>query len=297
MILLTGASGFIGKHLLKKLVNSNKKEKVVAFTSKPLNNFEHLLHYNYNFDSNYFIDNNLENITTLIHAGSFIPKSKEFVNDIIGSYSNIHSTTKLLSSDLPNLKKIIFISTVDVYGYDKVVTENTATDPVSMYGISKLYCEKLISTFCEREKIIFQILRIGHVYGPGEENFNKIIPSMLKKVINGENLIQYGDGEDIRSFIFISDVVNSIIKSIELNKSFYPINIVSNEKVKIKNLLKMMISLSKKDIIVKKISNNEESRNLVFNNDKMIRFLTKPTVKLIDGLSIELNSLSADMIN
>jgi len=297
MILLTGASGFLGKHLLKKLVNSNKKEKVVAFTSKPLHNFEHLLHHNYNFDSNYFIDNNFDNITTLIHAGSFIPKSKEFVDDIIGSYSNIHSTTKLLSSDFPNLKKIIFISTVDVYGHDKVVTENTITDPVSMYGISKLYCEKLISTFCEKENIIFQILRIGHVYGPGEENFNKIIPSMLKKVIKGENLIQYGDGEDIRSFIFISDVVDSIIKSIELNKSFYPINIVSDEQVKIKNLLKMMISLSKKDIIVKKISNNEESRNLVFNNDKMIRFLTKPTVKLIDGLKIELESLSADMIN
>ena len=62
-------------------------------------------------------------------------------------------------------------------------------------------------------------LRIGHVYGPGEEEYKKVIPITIKKILDNKPLQLWGDGSDLRSFIFIDDVVNSIVKSL-----FSPIN-------------------------------------------------------------------------
>jgi|TARA_B100001964_G_scaffold243944_1_gene323548 nucleoside-diphosphate-sugar epimerase len=292
MILLTGASGFIGKHLLRNLVGTIKEEKVVALTSEPLNDCEYLPHNNYSFNSDYFIDNNLEDITTLVHAGAYTPKSQKNADDISGSYSNVRSTTKLLMSRLPSLRKIIFLSAVDVYGEDDVITEATNTYPVSLYGSSKLYCEKMISTHAENENLVCQILRIGHVYGPGEDAYQKVIPIMLQRVIEGGSLQLHGDGQEIRSFIFISDVVDAIVKSISLNESVGPVNIVSTEQIKIIDLIKLISGLSDKDIAIEKVKRETRQRNLVYDNTKMLRYTTAPQVNLKEGLKQELDYFS-----
>jgi len=75
MILLTGASGFIGKHLHQRLIEKYGFNEVVALTSKPIYNAKFLLHNDYDIENNFLIDNGFENIEIIIHAGSFIPKS------------------------------------------------------------------------------------------------------------------------------------------------------------------------------------------------------------------------------
>ena len=92
MILLTGASGFIGKHLLQKLIKKYGKEQVVAFTSKPLAGCNYLLHNNYKFKAGLFKLKGYENIDTVIHAGAFIPKFGKEANNFTLSNSNIINT-------------------------------------------------------------------------------------------------------------------------------------------------------------------------------------------------------------
>ena len=87
--------------------------------------------------------------------------------------SNITSTAKLLKSNLPMIKNFIFFSTIDVYGYDNPITEETKPFPTSLYGHSKLYCEQMVSAWAAQKKVCHQILRIGHVYGEGEEKYTK----------------------------------------------------------------------------------------------------------------------------
>ena len=94
MILLTGASGFIGNHLLKILIELYGKEKLIALTSKPIQECRYVLHNNYNFDESVFIQKEMKNIDIIIHAGAYIPKIQANLNNITGSKSNIDSTYK-----------------------------------------------------------------------------------------------------------------------------------------------------------------------------------------------------------
>ena len=121
------------------------------------------------------------------------------------------STAKLLTSNLPNIKNFVFFSTVDVYGYNSLISEETNLSPSSLYGHSKLYCEQMISSWAAQKKICHQILRIGHVYGEGEEKYKKIIPVTMQRLLSNIPLQMYGDGSEIRSFIYIQDVVNAVI--------------------------------------------------------------------------------------
>ena len=175
MILLTGATGFVGGHLLDALVDTFGSENIVALTSKPITKCRFLLHNGYSYVDDFFIKTDFADIDTIIHAGAFIPKSGAESNDILNCNSNILSTTRLITSTLHKIQKFIFLSTIDVYGCANTITEDTVTEPISLYGYSKLYCEKLITIWATQKSLNHQILRIGHVYGPGEEKYKKII--------------------------------------------------------------------------------------------------------------------------
>lgn len=287
MILLTGASGFIGGHILNALINSYGTENVVALTSKPLPKCNYLLHNGYNFDSNIFFGNGFEEIDTIVHAGAFIPKSGKESNQIELCNSNIYKTTKLLSVKFPKIKRIIFLSTIDVYGFDIKITEKTLIEPVSLYGYSKLYCEKLCSVWAEQYNISCQILRIGHVYGPGEEKYHKLIPLTMHRLCNGEKLQLFSDGNEIRSFIYIDDVVNAILKSILLRENPGIINIVGSKHISIKDLLEKILSISQSKAIIERIITTNKQRDLIFDNSKMKEFLINPQIDLDEGLKIE----------
>ena len=285
-ILITGATGFIGSRVLKKIINECSKDNLVALSSKFLN-IKTILHNNYNFDENYLLNNGCNDIDTIIHIGAFIPKTSSDVNNINNCASNISSTLKLINSKLPRLKRFIFISTIDVYSEDSyVVSESSEIKPVSLYGWSKLYCEEMIKFFSEEKNIVFQILRLGHVFGEGEEKYNKILPLTIKKIINNEEIQIWGDGKAIRTFIYIDDVVKAIINSIYLQTSNI-INIVGEEKLTIKELINKVVKISNKNIKISHVETNISNRNLIFDNSLMKKLLLSEITKIDTGLKKE----------
>lgn len=287
MILLTGASGFIGGHLLNALLAKYGRDKVVALTSKHLNGCNYLLHNNYSFHSDFFINEGYSEIETIIHAGAFIPKSVAESNDINGSFSNIFTTNQLIKSDIPKLKKIIFLSTVDVYGDDSPINEKSPVVPVSLYGHSKLYSENAISHWASQKNLKYQILRIGHVYGPGEEKYKKLIPVVIRQLLNDQPINISGTGEELRTFIYISDVVNSIIHSIEHESNLEIINVVGNLSVSIKKLIDKVIDLTGKTPVINQIKSDNKPRDLIFDNKNLTKFY-QPEITLEEGLRLEI---------
>ena len=109
MILLTGASGFIGTHLLNSLLEKYGKENVVVLTSKPMPLCKYILHHDYQFDEDYIAKSGFEGIETVIHAGAYTPKSSLEANHINECNSNVTSTAKLLTSNLPKIKNFIIL--------------------------------------------------------------------------------------------------------------------------------------------------------------------------------------------
>lgn len=290
MILLTGATGFIGTHLRAKLIEDFGRNNILVLSSKPLIDCNFILHNNYNFENDIFTKNGYEQIDTIIHAGAFTPKSTAEANDILGSNSNIINTAKLIGANLPFLKRIIYLSAIDVYAIsDMVMTEDFVTSPISLYGYSKLFCEKMITEWANKNNLIYQILRIGHIYGPGEEHYKKLIPLVMQQLIKGETVRIYGTGEEIRTFLYITDVVDTIINSLSLNEPIGPVNIVGDDPITVNDLVFKIVQISEIKISINRIKNSNKNRNLVFNNDKMKKYLSTPKIHLDEGLHSEWN--------
>jgi len=287
MILITGTSGFIGSNLLKEVIKAYGKMQVIALTSKPEIGCNYLFHQYYQFSENYFIDNGYENVDTIIHAGAFTPKISSEADNVDKSTSNITNTYNLISSSFPNLKRFIYLSTIDVYGKDDIITEHSLVSPVSLYGESKLYCEKMIKSWAKSKNISCIILRVGHVYGPGEEAYKKLIPITMRQIIDDNPVKLYGKGEDFRSFIFISDVVTAILNSIKLESNFEVINIVGDQSIRVKDLIFKIITMSRKNVQIEHVSIDIPSRDMIFNNSKLKELLHTPIVSLDTGLSLE----------
>jgi nucleoside-diphosphate-sugar epimerase len=288
MIVVTGASGFIGKHLVSSLIEKFNDKNVIALTSKPISKCAYILHENYQYENDVFIKRGFEDIEIIVHAGAYTPKNSTDANNIALCNSNIFNTEKLLNTCFPNLKKIIYLSTLDVYDNDSVITENTLEKPTSLYGQSKLYSEKMIESWCKEKKISAQILRVGHVYGPGEEGYKKIIPITIQKILKGEKISIWGTGEELRSFIYVKDVVEAIVNAISIENNVGVINLVGGNPISINNLVKKIIKLSNIETETEKIETNIKGKNYIFDNTKMLKLLLSKETALDKGLKEEI---------
>ncbi|MFC6380484.1 NAD-dependent epimerase/dehydratase family protein [Psychrobacter glacincola] len=284
--MLTGASGFIGSHILSQLTKILGKESVVALTSIQIPNINCII---YNTIQNFGLHSDqFDDITHIIHAGAFIPKDRQKSDDMKKCYENLEFTQELLSFDYKKLKRIINLSTIDVYkATSEILSEDSLIEPVSLYGLSKLYCEAMVHAFARERKLESLNLRIGHVYGPGEEKYKKVMPITISNILQGKPVELWGDGSDLRSFIFVQDVVQAIINALETNVEYESINVVSGNAVSIKHLLQKIIAISGKIVIVNYRESNHQKRNLVFDNRLLTSTLLEKETDLSEGLKIE----------
>jgi nucleoside-diphosphate-sugar epimerase len=286
-ILVTGVSGFIGKKLLHRLHEEYGLINVVALTSKPLIRGSYILHHDYNEE---YLRNSFKEFDAfevLIHAGAFTPKSRLQANDIEGSWDNIRSTKVLLNS-LGNVKRIIYLSTLDVYEKtDEKISESTSTKPPSLYGFSKLFCERVVSVFAENSGCDYNILRIGHVYGPGESHYDKIIPTVFKKMINNDRVCIDTDGSELRSFIYIDDVINIIMYILKFSIDLPIVNVVSRKSYSIREIVELMYLIANKDLSNLEFRSLMKGNNICFNSELLEKNFPLIETSIENGLANE----------
>ena len=286
-ILLTGANGFIGKHLIQYLEEHHSPflKNLLLSGSKTNLKYDTILTKNYHFASDSLHNKKIDYV---IHLGAFIPKQSSEANLINKTTSNITSTLSLLEHLPKTVKKFIFISTIDVYGItNKVINESLVPKPISLYGHSKLYCERMVEEWGKKNNILIQILRIGHVYGTGEEKYHKIIPVTMQRILKGDTIQLFGEGKDIRSFIFITDVIQAIMNAIKLESYSGVTNIVGQEQITISELVYKIITIANRPTNIENINSVSKTRDLIFDNIKMKELLHKPKVGLDEGLRKE----------
>lgn len=293
--LITGATGFIGRHLLRLLENSQEEivDKIVLLTSEEIGGYKCIQHKNYSFTKDDFSEAGVDVIENVIHLGAFTPKLGKEADDISQCISNVNNLFYLINN-LPCVpRKFIFSSTLDVYkGTDVAITEQTETLPATLYGWSKLFGEKLLEKWAAQNKVVLQILRIGHIYGSGEESYKKLIPVTISKIHRNESPEIYSDGSELRSFLHVSDCVKAILNSLKLDTYVNPINVVSDESHSIIEIVTIIKSEMKSSVAINIRNEIEKSqtKDLKFDASKMEEYLLNERTSFQEGIIEEINN-------
>lgn len=286
-VMITGATGFIGARLVDAAVAAWGSDNVIAFSSRQIAHCRRIAYGSANLVLDDADKALIESVDVLIHVGAYIPKSRSEANAIEACNGNIVFTEQLLGLPFNRLSKVIYISTVDVYAQADLISESTPAQPATLYGWSKLYCEQMISVFAAQKKIVSQILRIGHVYGPGEEKYAKFLPKAIHNIVEGKAVELWGDGSELRSFIYVDDVVKAILAAVALQDNVGVINVVSDLAISIRQVLDELIAISGKPVELDIREFNGPKRDYVFDATKRKANLMPDETDFAFGLRAE----------
>jgi UDP-glucose 4-epimerase len=257
-ILVTGGAGFIGKYLVKFLL---EKENSVTIFDNFSNSSEKSINFLTEMGAKIVkgditnikdLENVIENYDTIIHLAAQISVLESIKNPDKTFQVNVEGTNNVLSICKKNfVKKIVIASSAAVYGessQNNQLKEESQMEPISPYGESKMKMEQNIIKFANNNKIDYVILRFFNIYGIGQSpEYAGVITKFLKNIINEESLKIFGDGLQTRDFVAIHDVIQSIYNALICDKNGV-FNIASGEKITIKELAKQMITLSGKTL-------------------------------------------------
>lgn len=248
-ILITGGAGFIGSHLIEKLVDSTYKIIVIDnLSAGKISNFP---------DNNdiklYKMDIEKDDIESIfkeekpdycIHLAAQTSVNAGMNNPYFDANVNILGSIKLISlCKKYSIKKFITASTAAVYGKPETlpVQETDRVEPISFYGLSKLTMEKYIQLF----DIPYIIFRFSNVFGPRQDSSREsgVIAIFHEAMKKGLPINIYGDGEQLRDFVYVEDIANIIIKAIESEVCNEIINFSTNKGITVNELFDSMKDL------------------------------------------------------
>jgi len=260
-ILVTGGAGFIGKYLVKSLIeNGNIVTIFDNFSNSSKKSISHLIDIGIKViegDTTKYdeISNAIKDQEIVIHLAAKISVQESIRNPSETFRVNVDGTKNVLVACEKNrVKKLIVASSAAVYGESLPgikLTEESKTNPISPYGQSKVKMEQIIKNFVSEHNLICIVLRFFNIYGIGQsDEYSGVISKFIERIAIGKPLEIFGNGSQSRDFVSVYDVINSIYNAISSNnKGIY--NIASGKTVTIKELAELMISVSGKKLEIK----------------------------------------------
>lgn len=292
-ILITGASGFVGKTLLRKIASNSlfSNAKIVLLTGEKIDGYTCILHKNYTFEKSDFAKAGVDKIDVVIHLGSAVPRTRDDYR-IENGYkfmTNVRNTVHLYEN-LPNIpEKFVFISSIDVYKNDgEVISEQTPLTSETLYAASKIMCEQYLTEKAKADGFVLQILRFGQIYGIGEEVYSKIVSSFVRQIENGRQIKIFGDGKEFRSQLLVDDCCDCVLKAVSFNESKGSVNLVSDQAVRIKDLVMTIYQIAGKtpDVV---FGDAPAGRSNRFDNTKMKTLFKMTETPLEEGIRAYVN--------
>jgi len=300
-VLVTGGAGFIGSHVVDRLVDEGYDVRVLdnLSTGKLENIHGHLSSGKVELvkgdirDAS-FVTESLDGVSKVIHMAALVSVPLSIENPDLTFNINLLGTLNLLRSSITkHINRFVFISSCAVCGDPEVlpVTEQTPTNPISPYAESKLVGERYCLGFSDRQLLSSVVLRFFNVYGPrqGMNDYSGVITRFIDRCEQKLPLTIYGDGSQTRDFVNVKDVAAAVVASIKNSDAQgQVINIGSGKATTINELAKTIIYLTGVDSTISyEPSRAGDIKDSYADISKAKELLSyEPEVSLRDGLQI-----------
>ena len=304
-ILVTGGAGFLGSHLCEKLLKyghdvicadnlfTGSKENILHLMDNPY--FEFLRH-----DITFPLFVEVDEIYNLACPASPIHYQYDPVQT---TKTSVHGAINMLGLAKRTKAKILQASTSEVYG-DPAVHPQTEgyfgnvnpVGPRSCYDEGKRCAETLFFDYYREHKLRIKVARIFNTYGPRmQPNDGRVVSNFIVQSLNNNDITIYGDGSQTRSFCYVDNLIDGLIKLMDSGDDFTgPVNIGNPTEFTIKELAEKIIEMtqSSSKLIYKSLPENDPVRRQpdITLANKILGW--KPSIELEEGLTHTINYFS-----
>ena len=296
-ILITGGAGFLGSHLTEKLLNSGNEVLVVDnFFTGNKQNLTHLLS-NPNLevmrhDVTFPLYVEVNQIYNLACPASPVHYQYDPVQT---TKTSVHGAINMLGLAKRTRARILQASTSEVYGDPEVHPQPESywgrVNPIgirSCYDESKRCAETLFFDYYRQHQTDIKVVRIFNTYGPRmHPNDGRVVSNFIVQALQGKDITIYGDGSQTRSFCYVDDLVDAMVKMMNSEKGFTgPVNIGNPGEFTMLQLAEMVLTFSnsRSKIIYQPLPSDDPKQrqpNIDLAKDKLG---WQPKVELKDGL-------------
>ena len=250
-ILITGGTGFIGNHLCRRLLQEGHYIICLDnnFTGSMENIQDLIQHPKFEFIRHDITESILLEVDQIYHlACPASPKAYQY-NAIKTIKTNILGTMNALGIAKRTKARILLTSTSEVYGDPEISPQVEEywgnVNPIgirSCYDEGKRVAETLMMEYYRNHNVDIRIARIFNTYGPNmDKNDGRVVSNFINQCLENKDITIYGDGLQTRSFCYVDDTVNGLIKLMNQNNTIGPINIGNPYELTIKELALILL--------------------------------------------------------
>ncbi|HWF74669.1 MAG TPA: NAD-dependent epimerase/dehydratase family protein [Solirubrobacteraceae bacterium] len=207
-ILVTGGSGFIGRHVVSELAGAGAHVRVIDLQPHPDPEVEIVIGDLIEPD---VIAASLEGgIDAIVHLAAQTSVLKSVEHPELTQRTNVTATAALLeAARVAGVKTLVFTSTNAVVGpmEGPAISESSRLRPLAPYGATKAAGEMLMSAYTETLGLRCACLRLTNAYGPGMQAKDSIVARLMRAIRTGATFEIYGDGTQVRDYVHVSDIV------------------------------------------------------------------------------------------
>lgn len=296
-ILITGGSGFLGSHLSEKMVEQGHDVICLDnFYTGNRANVQHLLEYpnfelvRHDVTFPYYVE--VDRIYNLACPASPIHYQ---ANPVQTTKTSVHGAINMLGLAKRTGARILQASTSEVYGDPEVHPQTEEywgrVNPIGIracYDEGKRCAETLFFDYHRQNNVEIRVARIFNTYGPRmQPNDGRVVSNFIVQALNGEDITIYGDGNQTRSFCFVDDLVDGLIRFMELEEDFPgPINLGNPTEFTILELAENVIRLtySKSKVVFKALPQDDPMQRKPDISLARTKLAWEPQIQLEEGL-------------
>lgn len=286
-ILIIGGSGFLGQNLGRYLVK--RDYEVYSFDMMEPTNVENIHYIRGDFFNDQDLREAIEGKHCIVHAISTVNPGNSNVLYMQGYEKDFLQTVKLCDMLLHKKVKVIFLSSGGtIYGNHSAqpISEEALPHPINHYGNIKLSIENVMRAFNYQMNTQFIIARVSNPYGRGQDYHKGVgfIDAALKNAIYDVPIEIWGDGENVRDYVYIDDVCEMLESLIEYRGDEDTFNISSGVGTSQNEVIQIIRQMGFTPKIVYKEKRSVDVRKIILNNTKIHEIWEKKPVSLENGM-------------